>query len=350
MRVLIIKTSSLGDIIHALPVLDYLHRAHPGIEIDWVVEEAFKDLLEDNPLLRKLHIIRTRTWRKKPFSTQTRSEIGTLRRELSGAGYDYVFDIQGNLKSGLIGLASGTRRRIGFPRPLLQESVNALFTTQKALCPAENNHALLRLLSIVSFPFDLPYRDMELTSDIAVSQDDSAAIAALLAQFKPGRKFLFHCGTTWQTKFWTNEGWGALGAKVCSVFPDVTILLSWGNEAEKAMATEIADHIGDAAFVIDRYPLKRLTALLRQVDLVVGGDTGLVHLAASVGTPTVSYYRSSDGSESGPRGSRHVIVQSPMPCTRCFRTSCPMDAECRRSITADMLADAAISLLHKTRS
>jgi heptosyltransferase-1 len=113
------------------------------------------------------------------------------------------------------------------------------------------------------------------------------------------------------------------------------------------MAVQIASLIGHSAVVLDRYPLKRFAALLKQVDLVVGADTGPVHLAAAVDTPTVSFYRSSDGSESGPRGSRHVIVQSPLPCTRCFKTSCPQDLECRSSIKADDLFAAACRLLDR---
>lgn len=337
MRVLIIKTSSLGDVIHALPVLDYLHRAHPDIEIGWIVEENFKDLLDGNPLLARLHVINTKKWRRQPFSPLTRSEISSLFHELRNSGYDYVFDIQGNIKSGIISLVTGVHHRIGFSRRLVQESLNLLFTTQKAPFSDDNDHALSRLLSVVSIPFSLPYRELELSSDIAVPAEDEQAMKELLSRLKPGRKLLFHCGTTWQTKFWTTEGWGMLGAKVRTAFPDTTILLSWGNETEKDMAIEIADRIGIDALVIDRYPLKRLSALLKQVNLVVGGDTGLVHLAAAVGTRTVSFYRSSDGSKSGPRGERHTIIQSPLACTRCFKTSCSDDAACRSSITVEMM-------------
>lgn len=338
MKVLIIKTSSLGDIIHALPLLDYLHRASPGIKIGWVVEEAFKDILEGNPLLWKLHLVNTKRWRKRPFSARTRLEAATLRRELRQEGYDVVFDIQGNLKSGIIGLASGVARRIGLPRQRLQESINALFTTTKAPYRLEDTHASLRCLSsVASLPFDLDYRDLELVSDIPTSAADNGAASALLSGLKPGKKILFHSGTTWQTKFWSREGWSELGKRVCSAFPGSTILLSWGNDAEQSMAREIASRIGEDAVVIERLPLKAFAALLKQVDLVVGGDTGPVHLAAAMGTKTVSFYRSSTGSESGPRGKRHVIVQSPLPCTRCYRTSCPKDEECRASITVDAM-------------
>lgn len=337
MRILIIKTSSLGDIIHALPVLDYLHRAEPGIIIDWVVEEGFADLLEGNPLLNQVYTVRTKAWRKKPFSQQTREEVSLLKKQLRPVQYDLLFDLQGNLKSGLLALISGVKRRIGFPRQLMQEKINAFFINEQAPYSPENNHGILRQLSIVSVPFRLPYRDLELTADVAVSVEDKKNIDDLLQSLPPGRRFLFHCGTTWQTKFWSVESWGQLGQRVCEEYSDANILLSWGNQQERKMAEEIANLIGGHAHLLEYYPLKTLTALLKQVDLVSGGDTGLVHLAAVMGTPTVSFYRSSDGSESGPRGNQHVIVQSGLPCTRCFKTSCPKDSECRASITVDAM-------------
>jgi len=345
MRVLIIKTSSLGDIIHALPVLDYLHQALPGIEIGWVVEEAFREVLEGNTLLRNLHVLNTKRWKKSLFSTRTRQEVASLVRELHTSKYEIAFDIQGNLKSGVVGVLSGAEKRIGLPKQLLQESLNALFTTTKAPFLPADDHALPRYLSVVSLPFSLDYHGLRLVSDISTSNAENAAATAFIAGLEHGRKILFHCGTTWQTKFWSPEGWSALGTWVTTTYPDATILLSWGNDGERSMALDIASRIGNRAIVCERLPLKGFTALLKQVDLVVGGDTGPVHLAAAVGTPTVSFYRSSDGHASGPRGEQHVIIQSPLACTRCFHTSCERDAECRASISPAALAQGIARLL-----
>lgn len=344
MRVLIIKTSSLGDIIHALPVLDYLHKASPGIKIDWIAEEGFKELLSGNPLLNKLHLLASRRWRKAPFDRQTRDEIASLWHELRQSRYDVVFDIQGNFKSGLLDLASGSKLKIGFPPELLQERVNSYFTTRKAPFSVSNNHATLRCLSVVSVPFPLPYADGEFRSDIACGDREAADADRITADLGPGPRILFHCGTTWQTKFWHPESWSELGSRICSRYPDSVILFTWGSEDEKETAALIAGRIAGRTQLVRRLHLKTLAALFKRVDLVVGGDTGPVHLAAAVGTPTVSLYRSSDGSESGPRGSRHVIIQSPMPCTRCFKTSCPQDRECRSSISVEAMF-AGIELL-----
>lgn len=337
MKVLIIKTSALGDIIHALPVLDYLHQAAPGISIDWVVEEQFAALLEGNPLVAALRIVKTRTWRKRPFSGETLREVAALRNDLRRERYDIAFDIQGNLKSGIIAWASGARKRIGFASDHLQEALNALFTTQQVRQRPEDDHAGARYLRIVSAPFDRDYSNFELTSQIVTGKAEDTAAEEVVNSSGDVPVILFHGGTTWQTKFWSEEGWIDLGRMICSAYPSAGILLSWGNDAEKAAAGRIAAAIGSRARVLEKYPLKGIAAILKKVDLVIGGDTGLIHLAAAAGTPTVSYYRASDGSISGPRGEEHVIVQSTLHCTRCQRTSCSKDAECRASITPEAL-------------
>ena len=345
MRVLIVKMSAMGDIIHALPVLDYLHQVSPGIEIDWLVEEPFLDVVAGNPLIDKIQIARTKAWRKRPFSGDTFREIGALKRSLQERAYDVVFDIQGNIKSGVYGWLSRVDNRIGFDADVLQERLNMMFTTRRIPLRAQDYHVTDQYLRLVSVPFGRDFREMRLASDIYTTPEDDAAAETLLSTLGDGLVFLFHYGTTWQTKFWREESWVELGKVLLERFPESSILLSWGNDSELRVVRGIAAGIGTGARVIERYPLKGLTALLKKVDLVVGGDTGPVHLAAAVGTATVSLYRSSDGKRSGPRGDGHVIVQAPMPCTRCFRTSCDKDEECRRSITVEAVVQGVEKLL-----
>ncbi len=345
MRVLIIKASALGDIISALPVLDYLKQASPGIEIDWVVEEPFRQMLEGNPLISELHTVRTKVWRKRPFAPGTWREVSQLKEALRSRGYDFVFDIQGNLKSGAICWLSGAADRIGFDKGELQESVNALFTTRQIPLRRQDYHVTDKCLRVVSVPFGRDFSQMQLSSTISTSSEDDLNAEALLVTLSDGLVFLFQYGTTWQTKFWSEQSWTELGRAVLDKFPDSTILFPWGNEAERAAVVRIATGIGTGSRVLDRYSLKGLTALLKRVDMVIGGDTGPVHLAAAVGTPTVSFYRASDGKRSGPRGERHVVLQSPMHCTKCFRTKCDKDAQCRDSIKVDAVIAGITKLL-----
>ena len=337
MRVLIVKMSALGDIIHALPVLDYLHQVSPGIEVDWVVEEPFRDVLEGNPLISRIHTVRTKVWRKSPLALTTLREVRALKKSLREREFDLLFDIQGNLKSGLVCMVSGVKDRIGFDREGLQESVNLFFTTRQVPLRRQDYHITEQYLRVVSVPFGRDFRGMQLGTDIHTGAEDDAAASTLLATLADGLTFFFHCGTTWQTKFWSDAGWIELGRAVLERFPESNILFSWGNETERQAVAAIAAAIGPGVRILDRYSLKGLTALLKKVDLVVGGDTGPIHIAAAVGTPTVSFYRASDGRRSGPRGEQHSIIQAPLHCTACFRTQCDRDRECRASITAEMM-------------
>jgi heptosyltransferase-1 len=256
-----------------------------------------------------------------------------------------VFDIQGNLKSGVICWCTGASDRIGFEKCDLQESVNALFTTRQIPLRHQDYHVTEKYLRLVSIPFAKDFRQMQLSSTICTSSEDDANAEALLATLSDGLVFLFQYGTTWQTKFWSEQSWIELGLALLERFPDASILFPWGNETERAAVTAIANGIGMGSRVLDRYSLKGLTALLKKVDLVVGGDTGPVHLAAALGTPTVSFYRSSDGKGSGPRGNSHVVIQSPLHCARCFKTSCDKDAQCRDSIKVEAVLAGVEKLL-----
>jgi heptosyltransferase I len=340
MRVLIVKMSALGDIIHALPVLSYLHQASPGIEVDWVVEEPFRELLEGNRQIDMLHTVRTKVWRKAPLAGTTRRELRGIKSALRDRNYDIVFDIQGNLKSGLVDRLTRCVKVIGLPSDLLQEKINLLFTTRQIPSRRSDYHVTDQCLRVVSVPFGKDFRGMTLTTEISTSPEDNSTAGVLLSTLADGLVFLCHCGTTWETKFWYDEGWVSLGKSLLGLYPDATLLFSWGNEKERDKVTGFAAAIGRGARVLDRYHLKGFTALLKKVDLVIGGDTGPVHIAAAVGTPTVSLYRASDGKRSGPRGEHDVIIQAPLPCTTCFRTQCDKDAQCRRSMTVGMVLTA----------
>lgn len=345
MKVLIIKMSALGDIIHALPVLDYLHKVYPGIEIDWVVEDSFLDIVAGNPLISQIHVVRKKKWRKTPLAKETWRETGALSKALRERSYDMVFDIQGNIKSGVVSFLSRTNTRYGFTGEVIQERLNLLFNTVHIPIHLQDQHVTDQYLRLVSAPFDIDFNGMELRSDIYTSPADDTAAEALVASLNCFPLFLFHYGTTWQTKFWTEARWIELGMKVIIRYPGCSILFSWGNDEEFLVVSRLAAAIGPGAKVIERYALKGLTALLKKVAVVVGGDTGPVHLAAAVGTPTVSFYRASNGKRSGPRGDWHVIIQAPLDCTACFQTKCDKDAMCRDSITVQAVISGIEKLL-----
>jgi heptosyltransferase-1 len=173
----------------------------------------------------------------------------------------------------------------------------------------------------------------EWQSSIATSPDDDAYVERMMAALPIGIPLLFHTGTTWMTKLWYDQGWQELAELILSRHPDSVILFSWGNREEQERSERIAAVLGKHACVLEQMSLKRFAAILKRCRLVVGGDTGPIHLAAAVGTPTISFYRCTDGARNGPFGIHHDIIQSPLSCSRCMLSRCDRDAECRASIT-----------------
>jgi len=345
LRILIIKTSALGDIIHALPVLSYLQQAAPGARIDWVAEEAFQELLAGNPALERLITVPFKRWKKERTLTviaEMRAIAASIRRE----PYDLVFDLQGNLKSGIICGLARSKRKIGYSLKHLQERVNALATTERVSFRESDSHVIQRYLRVASTPFELSPDAREWSSDIYTSpEDDAYAAGVLAASAAEGPVILLHTGTTWRTKLWHDQGWQGLAEGILAHYPSATLLFSWGTLEERQRGERLVATLGNRGRVLEQLTLKRFAAILKRCDLVVGGDTGPVHLAAAVGRATLSFYRATDGSRNGPFGSRHVIVQSPLPCTDCMHKQCERDQACAESITVATMLDGALRQL-----
>ncbi|HEU0265247.1 MAG TPA: lipopolysaccharide heptosyltransferase I [Geobacterales bacterium] len=345
MRILIVKTSALGDVVHALPVLDFLHRLLPGVEVDWLVEEGNRAVLADNPLIAQLLLVRIKKWRRHPFSGETWREMAALRRQLRQNSYDLVIDIQGNTKSGLLTLLSGAKRRVGFGRDGVREWPNLLCTTEKVPLRPEDYQISDRSLRVASVAIGSDYQGMAIVSDIVTSLDEDLRAGEVIAAADGRPRILFHPGTTWKTKLWYEGGWIELGQRLMERYPEAVIFLSAGTDEERQLAERIVTTIGRRATVVPPLSLKEFIAFLKRVDIVLGGDTGPIHLAAAVSTPTVSFYRVTDGRRNAPRGERHRLVQSPLVCSRCLRKECKDDAACRQSITAAALEEQVVELL-----
>jgi heptosyltransferase I len=343
MRVLIIKTSPLSELISTLPVLDYLHKAVSDVQVDWVVEDDFTELLEGNPLLDCIIPVKGDEWKRGMLKPGTIREVGAFREAMGRNEYDFCFDFEGTLKSGVIGRLATVKERIGFQKGEGADSANLLFSMRRLPLRPQDRHVTLRCLRLASIPFAKDYARFELGATVATGPDDDLAAEALLATLSDGLVFLFDCGADAQTKLWSEQGWIDLGKRVLDSFAETALLLSWESDAEREVATRIAKAVPGAR-VLDEQTLKGLAALLKKVDLVVAGDTDTVQLAAALGTPTVSFYRSSDGKSCGPRGERHIVIQSPMHCTRCFRERCDKDAQCRTTIKVDTVLKGINSL------
>lgn len=343
MKVLIVKVSALGDVVHALPVLAYLHETCDDLSVDWLVEAAFAPLLEGHPLINRVVPLDTRGWRKEGAVASVSGAwriVRTLRREQ----YDVVLDLQGNSKSGLFTWLSDAPRRFGFDRDQAREVLNLIATNHKAIIPPECHYIGSRYLQVARSAFpDGP--DVPLWGPLPVAEHAAATVHDLIDRYglRPRAFFVIHYGTTWETKKWPLDRWCDLVARLAG--EGCQMALTWGNQDEHFAAEKMAAVSGGNAVVWPRGTLPELVALLAAARLVIGADTGPVHIAAAVGTSTVSLFRVTDSRRNGPPGDRHIRLQAGMDCSPCLRKSCDLDDECGHSISVASVLAAVEKLL-----
>jgi heptosyltransferase-1 len=349
-RILVVKLSAMGDVVHALPLIPYLRRAAPSAEIHWAVDARFAGLLEGNPGIAKVVSLPIREWKGRAGSTETWREAlsaaGALRRER----YDIAFDVQGNIKSGVVTWLSGAPLRYGFPREIARERQNLWFTNRRPAASAEDRHVAQKILRVASAPFGGEFRLDDLKGEIANTPEEIAAADRLLFDAVPAAapRLVVHPGTTWNTKRMDPAFWADTVRFLRGTFPSMGAFLSWGTDREREECLAIRELAGGRVELLPRLGYKVLAAVYRACGHMIGPDTGPLHLAAAVGARTVSVFRGSDGEYAAPVGPGHRFLQAPLPCTACQIKGdkvCPRDAECRASIRAEEVAAAMAGLM-----
>jgi heptosyltransferase-1 len=306
MHVLIVKTTSLGDIIHALPAIEDATRALPGITFDWVAEAPFAELPRFHPAVREVITVRIRHWRKNMFDVQTWREIWQAFKKIRAKQYDKVIDAQGLIKSAVITrLAQGNK--IGFSKRCAREPFSAYFYDEtKDVNPTD--HAIVRMRSL--FAKALGY-------DIDVNQI-AYGLSAVEKMAGPKPTLVLLHGTTWPTKHWPEIHWIALAQLAHA--QGYEVLVSWGNETERLRAEKIAQD-GNAS-VLPKMSLAAFAVVLKSASGVVSGDTGLGHLAAALDVPCLSLYGPSDPERTGACGKYVAYMASKRSCVPCFSQTC----------------------------
>ena len=296
-RILLVKTSSLGDVIHALPAVT--DAVDQGFEFDWVVEEAFADIPRRHPGVERVIPMAWRRWRRG--IRQSRTQMTAFYGELRARNYDLILDSQGLIKSALVAsLASGPRA--GFSHTSAREPW-ASFTYKHRVNVPKGEHAIDRQRQL--FAGVLGYElSEEWRSGIEVTQPESNKV------------FLLH-GTTWQTKYWPEVMWLDLVEKILGQGQEP--LVTWGNEEERLRAERL---VQAGATMIERRSLNELIDVLETCARVVSVDSGLGHLAAALGIPTVGIYGATSAELTGFRGSRALSLQGETHCSPCVRKTC----------------------------
>ena len=305
-----VRLGAMGDILHALPAVTALRMAHPEWVIDWVVEPRWRALLavEDSigrgpaqPLIDRLHLASTKDWRRAPMSLKTFHEIKALRRALRAGGYDAVLDLQGAVRSAVVGRLAGCRRLIGEAEPR-ERIARWLFTERVATRGAHVIEQDVELASAVAGDALAPAAPW-----LPVDATAEAWADKLLPLSANQPAVLINPGAGWGAKRWPAERYAEVVNGLAG--RGLRMLVNAGP-GEEALADAIVQGSGGTATQLT-CSVAQLIALTRRIALCVAGDTGPLHLACALGRPVVGIYGPTDPSRNGPFGTRFRVLRSP---------------------------------------
>lgn len=360
MEVLVVKLSAIGDVIHTLPAVDYLKRSLPGCRITWVVEPAARELLSGNPLVDRLVLFDKRSI----FADGTIAAMPRLeefRRQLSTYKYDAAIDFQGLFKSSGIACLSGARHRIGFART--RECADWLLTDKLDVGDyfGHATHVVDLNLSLARFAARILFRDLSTStaSDsvrFPLPEPDSSVEKRILellsahdqtAAKDQSQLCVLIPGTTWVTKIWPEERWIELGKFICDRLHMRLAIIGGAGEREvnERIAREIQKSVQSSSLIVDitgKTSLTDLISLFNQSHLVVGGDTGPLHLAAATQKPRViGIYGSTPAGRNGPYGRLCHVVSLDLACQPCFSKTCRIQTlACLKDLSVEVVFGA----------
>lgn len=319
-KVLIIKMSSMGDVIHTLPAITDAMNVDPSIQFDWVVEPGFGQIPTWHKAVGQVIHAPLRRMRHAPWQALMKGEVRDFIKALRKNRYDLIIDAQGLLKSALVAwLAKGTR--VGLHFNSAREKLASLFYQKRVSVPWQQ-HAVERVRQLFAGALNYPLPKSPPQYGIDTTRLPSLTYGS--------NTILFLHGTTWPTKHWPPSFWEQLAYLVG--MGGYQVLLPWGNEIEHARAKAIVHYCESNSanvlpMVLPKHTLAELTTLLSHASGVVAVDTGLGHIAAAMAVPTVSVYGPTSAQLTGAYGPWQHHLKSSLGCSPCFKRECPLGNE-----------------------
>jgi heptosyltransferase-1 len=314
LRILLIRTSALGDIVHCLPVLEALRAALPEARIGWLVEKVWSPLLEGHPDLDGRFLVNTKAWRKKPLAGSTRGDVRAAVAAMRAFAPEVAIDLMGNFKGGFLARLSGAKRRIGAAADGRREGGSAIFLNEKV--PARGEHAIDRALSLLA-PLGIGAPAVDLGGDKLLRQAPPEAEVFLGDQRRSGKPLvLLQAGAGWVNKMYPLESWARVARGLAGDGADVVLPSAPGEEQ---LAARLAELAGGAARVVDAKPFPFLAALIRGCRLFLGGDTGPLHLAHAMGAKVLCIIGPTDPRRNGPYRAPERTIFRELPCSYCYK-------------------------------
>lgn len=320
MKILIVKLSSIGDVIHTIPVLPAIKRALPRAEISWIVEKGSAEILRNNPLISNLVEIDTRGLRKKKTFRTHLPEISRQLRALRDKNFDIALDFQGLLKSSTIARLAGAERRFGFAREALREPASRFFLTETVAVP-ENIHIVGKNLALVekSLNIPVPHENFEFpifseARHIAEAEEIISNAGADFAIINPA--------TGWITKTWDARKYGQLADQMWEHHGLKTIVTT--APSEKPLAEKVLESSKSGKVIAVAPSLKGFYELAKRTKIYIGGDTGPTFLAVAAKAPIVGIYGPTEWWRNGsPHRDDICVERTDIECrVNCHRRTC----------------------------
>jgi lipopolysaccharide heptosyltransferase I len=345
MRILIVRLSALGDIVHALPVLAAIKHSKPDAQVDWLVEENYAAILALATGLNRRVIVRASANREASDAISFTGGAGYIRaaRYLRAQRYDLALDLQGLLKSAVWARVSGAPRVAGFDRTHLREELAASFYSESVL-PDASGHVMRKNLSILS-TLDISVPEPQLLLRPAATPE---MVKSIHTAGGADGYIVINPGAAWPNKCWPPDRFGA----VANALRDRTglhSLVTWGPK-ERALADAVARASGGAATAAPATSVPDLAALMRSAALVISGDTGPLHIAAAVGTPIVGLFGPTRPERNGPWDPRDVVISRAETCVCHHKRQCLRGAPCINDIAVEQVVTAAERRLRSGRA
>lgn len=345
MKILVVRLSALGDIVHALPVLAAIKAAKPDAQVDWLVEENYAAILALAIGLNRRVIVRASANRETSDSIAFTGGGGYIRaaRYLRAERYDLALDLQGLLKSAVWARLSGARRVVGFDRAHLREELAASFYSESVL-PDGGGHVMRKNLSILS-ALNIAAPEPEFLLQPAATPE---IVKSIHAAGGADGYIVINPGAAWPNKCWPPDRFGA----VANALRDRTglhSLVTWGPN-ERALADAVSQSSGGAATAAPATSVSDLAALMRSAALVISGDTGPLHIAAAVGTPIVGLFGPTRPERNGPWDPRDEVISRAEACVCHHKRHCLRGAPCINEIAVEQVITAAERRLHSGRA
>src|SRR3990167_5718285 len=309
MRILLIKTSSMGDVIHTLPALTDAEQAIPGITFDWVVEENFLEIPRWHPRVDKIIPVAWRRWRKQLFAAETRQQWHGFRSDIREKSYDLIIDAQGLVKSAMFALVA-KGKRAGLDWHSARESLASLLYQKK--CTVNfYQHAVVRMRSL--FAELLDYLVPDTMADYGVDRNQ------FMERGTESNYLVFLHGTTWATKLWPENYWVELAQLAAA--QGLQVKMTAGNAEEVARANRIAAACANVT-VLPKLSIVKVAQLLADAKAAVSVDTGFGHLAAALSLPMVSLYGPTNPEFTGAMGKNQTHLAASFSCAPCLQRQC----------------------------